>query len=310
MNIERINLNSSKLKTSAPPTFSQAEDDMRFSLLKDANVKKLKKDKSSLADMDSFEAYKHSVDFDRKKIEQARGHDEAKSLHGELLADIMAFRMNDYGWLGDKAAVTQTSEFDDRFAHADIICKFDNSENDTEDTKPAFLAIDCTVTEDFDVLRKKTGFTGKRFAEMEMLPDIKYYKDGADGKAGIKNVPRVIVAVEKSRLEEVCKAMLLADNNSETAIAKTKRSYLQLYMLYEIATQLNQQLHFVTQKFKSRAKMEHAFDSLSRTYLTIQKIIEQKESSLGTEISERAWKEFESSDVAMFLATDDLSLAA
>lgn len=297
-----------KANSSTEP--SRAEDEMRYSLLKDKEVQNAKQNKKTLATMDGFDEYIHSVDFDKKKVKTESQKDTgAKSLQGELLADIMAFRMNDYGWLGDNTKITQTSEFDDRFNHADLVCEFDNRESGEENVAPTFLAIDCTVTEDHEVLEKKIGFTSRRFRDMEMLPDIKYHRKN-DGKAGIKSIPRVIVAIEKKRLDEVCKSMLLADNGNESAISKTRTSYLQLYMLYEIGAQLNKQLHYVAEKFQSRAKQVHAFESLSRTYATIQKIIEQKESSLGIKTTERAWEEFNASEIAMYLATDDLSLVA
>lgn len=310
MKLEQISQNIG-FKASEPIAFTEAENNMRSAFLQDKKIQDLKKSFKSMSDMNAFPELKYSLEHDTKQVLEARQKDQAKSMHSELLADIMAFRMNDYNWLGDECKITPTNEYDDRMNHADIVCEFTKPADTQEaNSRQSYLAIDCTVSEDIDVLKKKTGYTARRFFHTEMLPEIKYIRKQVDNKPIIKNIPRVIVAIEKKRLDEVCKAMLPADNNSETAIRKIKTSYIQLYMLYQIVTQLRQQLVYVTQKFTSRAKMVQAYDSLNLAFETIRDIIQQKESSLGNEITERAWSEFEKSDVSAFLNSSDFSTAS
>lgn len=88
-----------------------------------------------------------------------QGHQQKDHTHRAEIAEyIIKTFANDSGWFGEDAAISETLEYDDRKNHTDFVVEWGNESGEEVDCE---LAIDCTVSEYDDVLKKKTGYIMK-----------------------------------------------------------------------------------------------------------------------------------------------------
>jgi hypothetical protein len=210
---------------------------------------------------DNLLAFASKDGYDRKRIEADRdkvlkmreGDTLVKSKQGEIFEHIISENVENHNWLGDNAYTFKTVEHDDRIHHADLVVEWDPKEDEEKETEekeevekePVRLAIDCTVAEVEENLNQKVKYILDELKNKKMT-DIDYFESQIDGSVGpIKNIPRVILAINKDKLEGLCKDFqVLSPSNPAW-----QRNYLQIFFLEEISMQLIKQIGIVKDGF-------------------------------------------------------------
>lgn len=198
-------------------------------------------------------------------------------------------------WFGNNCEIIPTLEYDDRRNHADFVIIFKKP-----DGKSVKLAIDCTVTEDENVLRSKAFYTA-RGIETNNLTTIKYFSDPATRKKSkIGVVPRVIAATENNRITELCESVLLAIKGNQRELSG---NYFQYYLLKEFELQLEAQLYLINNSINinKTSRFAEMKANIQEAKSIISELIREKESSLDPKVFQRAKREIAHSRVFMAL---------
>jgi hypothetical protein len=178
------------------------------------------------------------------------------------------------------------------------------------------LAIDYTTAEDPKTLGEKQGNVIKDIYDQQMTT-IKYFQSSIreEDKGRLAMVPRVIIAVEKSAVEEFCEAYYDKD--------KFSAHFLQYFILLEIKRQLEKQLEILSgSKYRREVHVGNQANRERKIHLTgmmrekiktilqnIDEIIEQKKSSLPAESLARAQKSLAKSKMVEYLDDNNFQLA-
>jgi hypothetical protein len=235
---------------------------------------------------DEIKKDKWFVDSQRKK----EGH-MYKTERAEILETVFEHWAQKAGWFGERSSVVPTLEYDDRRNYTDFVVEMRLPSGEI-----ARLAVDCVATEKLDVLQKKSFVTAKGL-ETNYLTSIKYFQSpGSKEKRKLKFVPRVIVAVENSRIDELCRSVVpIIQKNDNRPLAN---DYIQYYLLEEIRSQLEAQVSLVESGKVERTRNFGAMErNLKKSLEAINHLIKQKESSLAPSVVQRTRKEIKESRV-------------
>ena len=160
----------------------------------------------------------------------------------------------------------QTLAYDDWINHTDFVFEWL-----TKDGKEIRLAVDCTVSSNDQVIKKKLGFVKDEIESKKRLTDIKYFesgltnRDGKKNKGEMKNIPRIILIISKDKLEDICDLVTGTKND------KLNIHPLQIVLLQDIAEQLQAQLEII-KKWRYTEMNDALKDALNQ----IQTIIQEK----------------------------------
>lgn len=182
------------------------------------------------------------VERDRDKVLRMRENDVLlKSKQGEIFEHIISENIELHNWLGDNAFTFKTVEYDDRTKHTDLIVEW-VPDKGGEAIK---LAIDCTVAELQGNLRKKVEYIVDELEGGEMT-NIDYFESQVDDFVGsIEDIPRIILAINKDKLETLCKKFIDLNNSD----SDWQTNYLQIFFLEEIKLQLIKQIDLLADNF-------------------------------------------------------------
>lgn len=182
------------------------------------------------------------VERDRNKVLRMRENDVlVKSKQGEIFENMISENIELHNWLGDNAFTFKTVEYDDRTKHTDLIVEWEPDKGG----EPIKLAIDCTVAELQGNLRKKVKYIVDELERGEMT-NIDYFESQVDDFTGpIEDVPRVILAINKDKLEMLCKKFIDLNNSDPD----WQNNYLQIFFLEEIKMQLTKQIDLLADNF-------------------------------------------------------------
>lgn len=240
-------------------------------------VRRKRQESKTMSDMDSFSDIHEELKLnrDKKKLKELRdrGVEMDKTQRAEIFETLMAQNIEKADWF-DGAYVSETLEYDDRVNHTDFVLEWAGEEEDDESIK---LAIDTTVAENSENLRKKSDFI-KSDLRSGKLTSIDYFYSSLDEeKRVLTQIPRVVLVLEKDALESLCEKAM-ADKKGE----ELSKDYLQLIMIKEIIDQLEEQINFLESKgLKNADKIKKVLDKILEVY-------ENKKSSLGESDAERA----------------------
>jgi len=245
--------------------------------------------------------YQAEAEKDKQEVLKLRNKEGNiyKTERAEIFEAIFQKWAKEGKWFGDDCDIVPTLEYDDRVNHTDFVLVFKDSSGRT-----IRLAVDCSVTEDEDVLRKKVFFT-VRGLETKDLTTVKYFSDPNSGKKGkIGIIPRVIAVAEKERMDELSQLFLVAYRDGGKQ--REKENYFQYYLLKEFESQLETQLEVIERQRapKGNWRYDKMKKNIKEALNLISEIIQKKESSLDPKVLQRAKKEI--ADSRMFIALPPL----
>lgn len=232
---------------------------------------------------------------DYEKVLELRENDAlGKNPQAMIFEHIVTENIELHNWLGDSALTYKTTEYDDRINHTDLVVEWDGEEG----MEPIRLAIDCTIAESEEVLDKKVGYIVKELNNLRMTK-IKYFESDIDNTAKtIQDVPRIILAIDRNKLEELCKDFI----NLSVADSAWQENYLQLFFLREVEEQLIMQLKLLEKDDKnikyllsrhtdySKEKIMSLSDKLKTLLELIRKIIKEKTDAMPEDTLARVKK--------------------
>jgi len=196
------------------------------------------------------------------------------------------------GWFGHDCEVTSTHEYDDVANGTDLVVTWYKQEAGGKKII-AQLAIDCTLTE--DKLDEKADKIISKIDQGE-LTNLRYFKSKHLGIMGpLKNLPRVIVRLEKSKLDELCRVAIKEISNLKTGSKDFRTYYAQLLFLMEIESQLKSQEQYIKEmepEKNNKKNLQQLKKIVLNTKQVISNLIQNKKGSLDGESIQRAVREF------------------
>ena len=261
---------------------------------KDADVQKKSDDKEQQRDLSFFaqgdEYDRDRIMADRAKVVRMRENDDRASKEGEIFEHIITENIELHGWLGDNAFTFKTVEYDDRTKHVDLVVEWDNGEG----KEPIKLAIDCTVASTEDVINKKVGYILDELKERKMT-NVDYFESQVDFSVKpIKDIPRVILAINKDKLENLCRDFVVLDKNDPV----WQSNYLQVFFLEEIRAQIVSQTEIIGKNFgepdnlrgeEALEKYSNEKDFLLKRLAEIEDVIKERLKEKEQVLSEDDW---------------------
>lgn len=200
---------------------------------------------------------RENVEADLKKIEEYKENFEVKHL-AEVLEAIFYEHIEMSEWLGRSAETIKTSEFDDIMNGVDLVVEF-NQEAEAQN----HLALGVDVT--FGARHLESKFNKiKAEIDADTLAEVKYY-DSATIHGRLKQVPRVVVGVEKETVLELAQ-LWMQHKNQELA-----QHEVQFVLLGQIRKQLNAFMEYAQKNGKANSERAYA-----RSLTTVRRIIEEK----------------------------------
>lgn len=291
-----------------PLTYSEQE--VRDKIYKKKSVRESNVAKKSMRDMDAFlEIYgqyktiREIIEKDKAWVEKMRNSatEKSKTERADLLEKILEEQCETADWLGENAFVTSITEYDDRVNHTDLVIEWEN-----EDGSMLKLAVDCTVTEDPEVLEKKYGYSLAGIRD-RCLTRIKYFQSSKnfDEIGPIDMIPRIVLNVRKEKLDNLCSAIIQKE---------VQYHYMQYYILLNIQKQMQYQLNYIEKYFQRNIKISNPNDKkrdqisldqmkskVTEILNIVEKIMQDKKSSLGPEVVKRAEEDLVASNPTQYL---------
>lgn len=236
---------------------------------------------------------KEEIIEDNKKVEKKKEQMEKdKTERAVLLEKIFIAKAEMFEWFGD-GYVCPTTEFDDIMNGTDFIIEYE----DEDGGQPLCLAVDCTVSEDKGIILDKIIKTEEGIQNGK-LTSIKYFRSEAettsDGKRVCKFLsmaPKVVISVDKQKIKDFCKEY---SENKDLG-----NSYMQIFILEEIAIQLDNQISQIENKelkikdYVSEEQKEKMLKKIKKTREHIKEIIKEKRHPglIDTKAADRAIRE-------------------
>ncbi len=251
--------------------------------LKNSNFIKKRAEENQLMELEEFRGVEGYDDEEVKrdnqfvKQQKERQQEIDKTERGEIFEAIFETYVDMNEWFGDMI-VSKTSEYDDRINHTDFVLS-----GELDSGEEVFIAVDCTVTENQELINKKINRIGDEMTKGE-LGKIKYFKssDDEDDKRKLKNVPRAILVLDQENLNNLCRLTLGLINKEDGANKKFAETETQINFLLQIKIQLDKQKE-IFQALKNRRDdyPNEMLYSIEKAIKKISEIIEEKKDSLG-----------------------------
>lgn len=151
-------------------------------------------------------------------------------VYATALEYLIFQRIQNNNGFGENADIIKTADYDDVMNGTDLVVEFEQSETVT----PERLGLAIDVTFGSQTLGKK--FDGiKKQIEAGKLGSIKYYYSVKQGFRGeLSLLPRVVIGIEKARIEKIKMASLFQEGGAE---AMKKQPSTRAF-LHEISVEL------------------------------------------------------------------------
>lgn len=298
-------------KTLSEKPLTTDENKVKEMLYSKSSVRDDNMARKKMEDIDAFleiysgdkESIIKMIERDKKEVQNLRDDpkNKEKTERADLLEKILEEQCESAEWLGNNAYMTQMTEFDDRLNHTDLIIEWEK-----EDGSMPKLAVDCTVSEDPEVLEKKYSYSIAGIRDRH-LTKIKYFQSSKnpDELGPIDMVPRVVLNVRKEKLDGLCRAIIQKE---------VQKHYMQYYLLLNIQRQMQYQLSYIGRDsqrnteipdLSNRKRHQSVIDQMKSKVVEIldivEKIMEDKKSSLGPEAVKRAEEDFIASNPTQYL---------
>ncbi len=261
--------------------------------VENANQREEREQKKNLSYMDDFSDIIDPAYIKEDKmfvlVQRNKNSNVFKTQRAELFEKIVEIEGNESKWFGESCILSPTSEYDDRKAGVDFILEWKGAGD-----LPERLGIDCTVSEDVEVLMKK-GNNIISGIEKKIPTHVKYFKSNIlkGKKCVIVGIPKVVIALKKDSLALLCSDILNAKKDNTTE--NTKKHFLQMTFLMDIIKQLESQEEYVDYLLKTMGSDRVWLELKKQIRAAINKMEEicaEKESSLDDDTIQRATNEF------------------
>jgi hypothetical protein len=187
---------------------------------------KLEKERPSLTEFSGPDIKKDQLWLEQQRQKK----NQEKTSRSRILEYIIIDQSERSDWLGENSLTYQTTEYDDRHNHADLVLEI------TKDGKSYYLAIDVTSSESDYVLWDKEA-TIRQEIKSGQLTNIKYFK-GKNQKTELKNLPRVILALDWVGVQRLCKDLV---KKKPKDLGKNPE---QILILEQIRDQMSDQIEY------------------------------------------------------------------
>jgi hypothetical protein len=230
-----------------------------------------------------------------KKRQRPKEGDVAQK--AELLELILSRFSDRAQWFGQMVAY-RTLEFDDRIHGVDMVL-----EGKEENGNPIYIAIDCTVAQSQEKIDEKVDGITKNI-ENDTLSTVEYFQsDDGEVKGKIECIPKVIIAVNPERMDNLCQDVIPAVGSEKGKYDRLSNSHFQIFFLRQIESQLEKQRQLVRlPKEDMRMHKKEVAEAIENALKYIQKILREKEKSLDQSLIQRGNMEFEDSGLRSTLA--------
>ncbi|MEA3323124.1 MAG: hypothetical protein U9Q12_02785 [Patescibacteria group bacterium] len=246
-----------------------------------------------LLDMDEFsELYSNTkIQNDKNwvKTQRDKGNQKDHTERAEIAEYIIKTFANDSEWLGKDSAISETLEYDDRKHHTDFIAEWDNGEGEVD----CALAIDCTVSDYAPTINNKVAKI-TRDINKKKLTSIEYHNSEMTGEqSALEQVPRVLIVFNKKTLQELCKK-LIVHTDEEEYYDQERDSYMQLYFLQTIKSQLDAQIEYIKSlpQCKEAGGCDEILNNTIKVFDRIHKEFRAKEKDLSENVIKQASYEY------------------
>ena len=168
------------------------------------------------------------VAWTEKIIAEQQSRFDVNKAHADIVEAILYEHIEQSNWFGEKASTIKTSQFDDLRNGVDLIVEFEEA---AEGFLHMGLAVDVTFGE--MALQDKIQKI-KREIEEGKLAEIKYFESDRSPYKGLyRNLPRVVVGMDRSHMVELMKMWIDDSRKKEFATHP-----VQMMILHEIRSQL------------------------------------------------------------------------
>lgn len=243
---------------------------------------------------DFFSVYGASeVEKDKAWVDNLKRRDERKFIKGEIFETIIR-EAETSDWFGEDCYISAASEFDDRKNAVDLVFEWEQGEG----KEPLRITVDCTVTENQAVLRKKVKRIMKQ-VESGHLGTLKYFSscEFEEEKGEKEQIPMVLLAISPEGLKELCESFVRVINKEEGGNKEFAEHYFGFYALRKIDSQLKEQrklaevnLGLARPRSERELRLKEAMEKIEKVINKISKLVKEKQSSLNQETIQRAEK--------------------
>ncbi|MBI1961514.1 MAG: hypothetical protein HYS45_02330 [Parcubacteria group bacterium] len=191
-------------------------------------------------------------DLDRQRDKQKvadlkrRTSEMEKTERAVILEAVLAEQIERSEWMGGDAYTFQTTEFDDRINHADLVIEFGRPEG------AHYLAIDVTTAQDADVRAKKRERIDQE-VDAGKLTSIKYFESQADEEhpqKSLNNIPRAVIYVSPEALKRITEIQYDILEKKKGTNQKMAQDPVQLEILGQIESQMTEHVIRILHNFR------------------------------------------------------------
>jgi len=229
----------------------------------------------------------HQSDIDRQRDKQkviglkTRASEMEKTERAILLEAILAEHIEQSEWLGSNAYTFQTTEFDDRINHTDLVVEFEVPEGER------YLAIDVTTTGDDRVLSDKKKRISQEIGRGSMTM-IKYFESQVDmdnPQKVLNHIPRVVVNIRPEIIERLATTQRKILDKKPGANQAMAHDAVQIEILTQIESQLTDDVIQVLRNFSDikhvpsdrKKDVERLLEIISHLSGSTERVVKQAE---------------------------------
>ncbi len=191
-------------------------------------------------------------DLDRQRDKQKvaelkrRTSEMEKTERAVILEAILAEQIEQSEWMGGDAYTFQTTEFDDRTNHTDLVVEFERPEG------ARYLAIDVTTAQDKSVRAKKRERIDQE-VDMGRLTSIKYFESQTDEERtqkSLRHIPRAVIHASPETLKRITEIQYDILQKKKGANQKMAEDPVQLELLGQIESQMTEHVIRILHNFR------------------------------------------------------------
>ncbi len=187
-------------KYESPEIASERMDNVEAILEKYGSKNRI--DERDYKDMypDAESDYKRSKEKEKHFEEESKKEGEEHMMTEKVakaLESVIANIGNDYSWFGANTELRQTALKDDIEAGVDLLMISKDEHSEEQKTHYIGLAIDAVMTSSYGKVKEKFNENLREILrDRDKGAEVKYGVDGDGNKTRIKNIPRVVLALD------------------------------------------------------------------------------------------------------------------
>ncbi|MEK7189017.1 MAG: hypothetical protein AAB671_00730 [Patescibacteria group bacterium] len=184
---------------------------------------------------------------DKQKTAGLQRRDVAeKTERAVILEALLAEHIERSEWMGGNAYTFQTTEFDDRINHTDLVIEFGRPEGGQ------YLAIDVTTAKDREVQARKRERIDQE-VDIGKLTTIKYFESQTDDERPqktLRHIPRAVIHVSPEALKRITEIQYDILQKKKGANQKMAEDPVQIELLEQIENQMTEHVIRILHNFR------------------------------------------------------------